>query len=51
MCYDDIFKLMDTFIADGSDVKSVQNVYGILQVILKQMRAIFKGGEKPEILQ
>ena len=33
MCYEAIFKTMNTFICDGSDVKSVQNVYGILQII------------------
>jgi hypothetical protein len=33
MCYEEVFKTMGTFIGDGSDVNSVQNLYGILQII------------------
>jgi hypothetical protein len=51
MCYDEVFQTMNTFIGDGSDVRSVQNLYGVLQIIQKQMRDIVKGGDKPQLLQ
>ena len=44
LLYDDVFKTMNIFIGDGTDVESVQNLYGVLQIIQKGMRAIVKGG-------
>lgn len=44
LLYDDVFKTMNIFIGDGNDVESVQNLYGVLQIIQKGMRAIVKGG-------
>ena len=44
LLYDDVFKTMNIFIGDGTDVESLQNLYGILQIIQKGMRAIVKGG-------
>ena len=32
-CYEQVFNTLETFIGDGSDVNSVQNLYGILQMI------------------